>query len=435
LERIRNRRLELILGFGLIATIVVAIGLIYQTFQGQFGSDVFVSAKLSQAGDALSQGDIVTYRDTIVGEVSSSTGNIDGSASLRLKIHHGAAQVIPANVTVLAVPQSLFGATKILLVPGVDTSGPHLNSASFLQPDLSPAAESLQTALSRAYALLTAVRPAQLDAALSAIAAALDGQGQNLGNLIVKTDHYLAGLGPHLGELNSLLDSLATVSTEIANNAPELLHSVSNLLTVSKGIVASRQSVANLLAIAPTAVDNANAVLSPANVNNLVAVLVDQTPVLQAFANNPNALPGTIHGFKSFADVFSGAIRNNELYGDALLSGANYAEVSNTLAGRRSGVFDSVSDPPLYTTAQCPRYNGASGGNCGAIAGTASANSVLLTTGNQYQGKVGADGSPAELAAVTSAAHVIAGVPLNANATIVDLLLGPVLRGMPTVIK
>ena len=49
-----------------------------------------------------------------------------------------------------------------------------------------------------------------------------------------------------------------------------------NLLTISDGIQKEKQAVANLLAVAPTAIDNAQLLLSPRNVDNAVTIFRDQ---------------------------------------------------------------------------------------------------------------------------------------------------------------
>ncbi len=107
------------------------------------------------------------------------------------------------------------------------------------------------------------MHPAQLDAALSALATALEGQGENVNHLIAKADAYLAKLAPHLPELNDVITSLATVTRQLARNAPELLTSLANTLVVAKGILADKQVVDALLDVAPVAVDNAQRLLSP----------------------------------------------------------------------------------------------------------------------------------------------------------------------------
>ena len=434
METIRRRGLEVCLGLGLAAALVLAVVVIYESFSGAYSDDITVSAMISQAGDALEQGDIVTYRDVIVGEVTDASGNLDGSAVLKLKIHRGNAAVIPANVTAVAIPASLFGSTKIVLVPGTTISGPHLSEGQRVGADRNPAAESLQTALANAYTLLTAVHPAQLDAALSALASALQGQGASVGRLISSADAYLTKLAPSLPALNDVITSLVTVTAELAKNSPQLLSSLGNVLTVEAGIQRSKQAVANLLDVAPTTLANARLLLSPVNVDNAVTILRDQVSVLGAFAADPRALPETINGFRQFAETFSGSLSSGPYARvNIILTGANLAALFNVAVGGKGTVFSSVSDPPGYTAADCPRYPGAAGPNCAAGAATQAQGATVYDTGTAYGGTSSSVGSSSEVAAVNAAATAITGRPSPLPSAL-DLLLGPLLRGTPTVV-
>lgn len=436
MERIRHRGLEIVLGLLLTAAIVAGVVLIWESFSGTFSDKIEVSAELAKAGDSLEQGDIVTYRNVIIGEVSEATGSMDGGAVAKLKIDPDDAAQIPQRVTAVAVPASLFGNTKVELVPTRDTSGPRLREGSVIRADRSPAAESLQTALSNAYTLLTSVHPAQLDVALSALATALDGQGERLNTLIARADHYLAKLAPHLPELDDVITSLSTVTREIARNAPSLLQSLRNTLVIAKGILADKKAVSSLLTVAPDVVDDTQRVFNPRTVQNVVTIVRDQVPVTGALADNPDALADTLRGFKRFADTFNQTLAEGPyLKANLLLTGADFVQLFNSLAGQKGNVFHAIVDPPEYGSTDCPRYDGASGPNCGD-AGTNDARMKLLTTGSHYGGTSSSIGSRDEQRIVRSAASAITKLPVSRlhDAT-TDLLLGPLLRGKATVIR
>jgi phospholipid/cholesterol/gamma-HCH transport system substrate-binding protein len=436
-ERIHNRALEIVLGLALSAALALGVVVIWASFRGTFSNKITVSAELAKAGDALEQGDIVTYRNVIIGEVTESTGNADGGAVAKLKIDPHAAKQIPADVTAVAVPASLFGNTKIELLPPDDTSGPHLVAGAVIKADRSPTAESLQTALENAYTLLTSVHPAQLDAALSALATALDGQGSHLNRLIDKADNYLARLAPHVPELNDVITSLAIVTHQLARNAPQLLDSLANTLVVAKGILADKQVVASLLGVAPTAVGNAQRLFSPRTVDNAVTVIQNEVPVSAALAAHPSALADTIAGFRAFANTFNDTLANGPyLNANILLTGADFTELLPAAAGRKGNVFHAIVNPPEYTPADCPRYDGASGPNCGASASSRTSSPRVLTTGDNYGGTSSSIGSAAESDAVVAAASTITSTPESQlPAGVLDVLLGPLLRGTPTLVQ
>lgn len=435
MERIRHRGLEIVLGLALAALMVLGVMVIWFSFRGDFSSDITVSAHLSQAGDALEQGDIVTYRNVIVGRVTDSTGSADGSAVAKLKIDDGDAKQIPAAVTAVAVPASLFGNTKIELLPPKQLGGPALSDGGVVAADTSPAAESLQTALSNAYHLLTAVHPAQLDAALSALATALDGQGKNLNRLIHRADDYLRKLAPHIPQFNDVITSLATVTDGLADNAPDLLQSLRNMLVVAKGILGDKRAVAELLAIAPTAVDNAQKLLSRTTVDHAVTILNDQVGVTAALAHNPNALADTLGGFRAFADTFNQVVSGHSIRVNVLITGLDLAEVPAVIAGEPSPVLQ-ISDPPLYSQSDCPHYGVQAGPNCTSASGRSKHERLLTTTATTWGGRSASVGSRTEQRVVRTAASTFTHLPRGRiDPVIADLLLGPVLRGTPAFVS
>ncbi|MBN9620312.1 MAG: MCE family protein, partial [Actinobacteria bacterium] len=373
MERIRNRPLEILLGLLLVAVMVSTLVVIWASFSGDFSDKITVEAQLAQAGDALEPGDIVTYQDVIIGEVASAAGDAKGGAQAKLLIDPAAAAKIPAAVTAVAVPASLFGTTKIELLPTATGTGPMLRDGDIVAADRTPTAEGLQTALANVYTLLTSVHPAQLDAALSALAEALQGQGGNIGRLVSQADDYLRALAPHLPELDQVITSLATVTDGIARNAPQLLDSLANTLVIAKGILTSKQALASLLAVAPNALDNADQLFDTTNDANAIAIFRNEVPVAQALAANPDALSNTIHGFKVFADTFATTMNGSSARATLTLTGANISQILTVLTTGVGHMFDDNANPTPYTSADCPRYDGADGPNCGGTAGSNSA--------------------------------------------------------------
>jgi phospholipid/cholesterol/gamma-HCH transport system substrate-binding protein len=434
MERIRHRGLEIALGLALAALMVLGVAVIWFSFRGDFSSDITVSANLAQAGDALEQGDIVTYRSVIVGRVTDSSGSADGSAVAKLKIDKGDAAQIPATVTAVAVPASLFGNTKIELLPPKRLGGPTLSDGAVVAADTSPAAESLQTALSNAYHLLTAIHPAQLDAALSALATALDGQGKNLNRLIHRADDYLRKLAPHIPQFNDVITSLATVTDGLADNAPDLLQSLGNTLVVAKGILADKRAVAELLAIAPTALDNAQKLLN-VTADNAVTIMRDQVGVTAALARNPAALADTLGGFRAFAETFNQVLTGKSIRVNVLITGVDLAEVPAVVAGEAAPVLH-ITDPPLYTPSDCPHYGTQAGPNCGAASPNSRHERLLTTTGTTWGGDSASVGSRTEQRVVRSAASTFTHLPAaRIDPVLADLLLGPILRGTPAFVS
>ena len=417
----RRRAVEIVAGIALTLAAVACVGLVYATFRGTFGDAVQVTAGITDAGDSLEPGDAVIYRDIIVGEVRSSAAQSDGGARVGLTIKASYAKVIPDNVRSIAVPINLFGSTAVQLVPPAHPSGTPLHKGVHVAADRSPGAAGLQSALTDAYKLLTSVRPADLDAALTALATALSGRGQDLGALFEKADVYLRHLTPALPEVEAVIGELATVSRQVAAETPALLTTLRNLIGTARTVVARRADITRLFAIAPAAADHANDLVA-ATADSFVTVVDAQQAVLDAFRDNPQALPRTIEGFKSFADSFASTLTSGPWENvNVLATGINTAALGPLILGQKTQVLAGVTDPRLYTAAQCPRYPGMSGPNC-------------VTTGTAYGGSVTSVGTAAEVNAVRTLVASVSELPVPAVPAAADLLVGPLLRGSATVI-
>ena len=415
------------------AVLVIAIVLVFKTFNGDFGDHIAVSVKIAQVGDSLDNGDIVTYRDIIVGEVTSFAPDRSGGAMLHLSLHSDLARQVPSNVTALAVPANLFGATQVLLLPQRTPSSRSLHAGQLISPDSSPAAAGLQTALADAYNLLVAVHPAQLDAALTALATAISGQGADLGNLVRRADDYLRAVQPFTPELDRTVADLATVADEVSRQAPQLLATLGNLLVPARGILREKDAVARLFDIAPVAVDNATQLFNRTSAN-FITVVTNEVPFLQAAAAIPDISGQLIRGLKGVTDAVNSSTYHGRLKVEAVFRGINVAGIFQVFSGGGSAVLTGVSNPPQYTSADCPRYPGANGPNCGATAATGDSVAALSTrrvTGSEYSAVGGAE----EAAVVKAYIAEVTGLPPASIADGMGAYVGPLLRGVVTVIK
>jgi hypothetical protein len=251
--------------------------------------------------------------------------------------------------------------------------------------------------------------------------------------LIGKADSFLARLALHLPQLDSVITSLANVTEHLSRNAPQLLDSLRNTLVISRGILADKEVVRELLDVAPVAVDNARKLFNPDVVDDAVTVIHNEVPVSAALAAHPGALADTLLGFKVFADTFNQTLAEGPyLKANLLLTGADFTQLFPAAAGKPGDVFHAIVNPPEYRIRDCPRYDGASGPNCDS----ATSSVKVLQTGHNFGGSSSSIGSVREQRAVRSAASVLTHLPVDAlSAGVVDVLLGPLLRGVPTLLQ
>jgi ABC-type transporter Mla subunit MlaD len=303
-------------------------------------------------------------------------------------------------------------------------------------PDVSPAAAGLQTALADAYNLITSVHPAELDAALTSLAAAIQNQGAALGKLVDQAAGYLRALAPAIPTLDAVISRFATVANELALQSPSLLQSLANLLAPAKAIVDEQQAVTQLLNIAPATADAATGLLEQTG-ENFVQIVTNEQPFLQALAADPGALASSIKGFGSMAAALSSTFHNGHPSINVIISGINTSGLVPLLVGQKSEIVQKLVDPTPYGSAQCPRYPGASGPNCpaGAGAGVLNDSAVIVTTGADTGGNVSSIGEPHEVAAVRALISSITGIAPGNIPDAMDLLVAPLLKNATTVIS
>src|SRR4051812_29278308 len=141
-------------------------------FNQQFTSTTPVSVHISRAGLQLLPGSDVKLRGIIVGSVKeiSSDGN---GADIKLNLQPGKAKVIPANVSARLVPKTIFGEKYVDLVLPPRPSG-ELTSGAVIPEDRTQPALEINTALDDLLPVLRAVKPAELNSTLTALAGALE---------------------------------------------------------------------------------------------------------------------------------------------------------------------------------------------------------------------------------------------------------------------
>lgn len=423
------------LGLAVFVALILAVSLVFMSFNGDFGDNVVVTASIGQIGDSLDTGDIVTYRDVIVGEVRSFKPDGHGGADLKLRIETRFARQVPSNVTALAVPATLFGNTEILLLPPAAATATALRDGQRVPADASPGALGLQTALADAYNLITSVHPAQLDSALTALAEALQNQGDSLGRLVDEAAAYLRALAPSIPKLDTVITRFATASTELAQDTPALVQSLANLLTPARAVAQQRQAIAQLLDIAPGATDDATALLT-ADGDNLVTIVTNERPFLAALSADPNALTNSITGFRNLATALNSTFHNGRASLNVVISGINTSGLVPLLLGQRSEVLQKLADPQTYGAAQCPRYPGVAGGGCtGTTAAPRDDATVLLRTGQGSGGAASSSGDPGEVAAMRAVVSAITGAAPDSIPGAIDMIVGPLLRNTTTVIR
>ena len=252
------------LGVVYLALIVGLVLLSIAIYQKKFTPVVLVNLKTDHTGNALQDGSDVKERGIIVGSVRSvhvdsgpDGGCVNQQVScvtVELALDPSHVNEIPKNVSAQILPKTIFGEQYVSLEIPQSRQG-HITAGDTIPQDRSQGALETEKVLGDLLPLLQAVKPAELNATLTAVATALQGRGTELGNTLVQLDSYLKSINPHTKQLVDDLGKLGQVSTEYNNVAPDLFATIDNLQTSAHTVIDEQQSVANLFDTATSASD------------------------------------------------------------------------------------------------------------------------------------------------------------------------------------
>lgn len=249
---IARRRL---LGLAYIVVIFSLILLSIAVYQKKFSTFVMVKLRTDHTGNQLLIDSDVKERGIIVGSVHGVKSVGDG-AIITLALDPGRVKQIPENVSAQILPKTLFGEEYVSLnYP--DNPGPPIKGGAVIAQDRSAVALESEKVIGDLLPLIQAVKPAELNATLTAMADALRGRGTELGQTLVAFDKYLKQLNAdaspgttYTTQLVNDLDKLGKVSVNLTNDAPDLFATLDNLQTNAKTLINKQAAFDTLLTTA-----------------------------------------------------------------------------------------------------------------------------------------------------------------------------------------
>jgi phospholipid/cholesterol/gamma-HCH transport system substrate-binding protein len=226
------------LGVVFLALVVLAGYFTYAVFAKKFSDYDEVTLRTSKIGLQLPDRADVKIRGVIVGEVLERRTNGDG-AELVLGIFPDHRESVPADVTGSIVPKTLFGEKYVSLIPPADGSSEPIQPGASIER--TQIATEVEEVLSDLYPLLRTVQPAELNMTLNAIATALEGRGDQIGDNLETVDSYLKRLNPQIPAMVEDLRLTAQVSDIYADVLPEVGTILQNTVT-STGTLEDREA-------------------------------------------------------------------------------------------------------------------------------------------------------------------------------------------------
>jgi phospholipid/cholesterol/gamma-HCH transport system substrate-binding protein len=285
-----------LIGVGMVAAVVAVVTVSLLLFNQVFTPTVNVSVHISRAGLQLLPGSDVKVRGIIAGQVHDITSDGDG-AQLRLRLDPSMAKRLPDNVSVRLVPKTVFGEKYVDLQLPDDPSPRHLRNGSVIPEDRSQAALEIDEALNDLLPMLRTVQPGQLNQTLTALATALSGRGEQLGQTIVALRDYLRGVQPHLPALQHDLTALVGVTRTYDEAADALLRMMRNFSTTAETVVAEKAQLSAFLDDMTNA-SNATRDLIARNATDIVQVNAVSRPVLALLARYSPEYPCFFKGYQ-----------------------------------------------------------------------------------------------------------------------------------------
>lgn len=207
-----------LLGIVFLVMLVAGVWLTYAIFTKKFTQYDEVTLQTSSIGLQLPKRADIKVRGVIVGEVLDYRPTENG-AEVDLGIFPDKIDQIPANVTGSIVPKTLFGEKYVSLVVPEDPEGTLEAEDVITKTVVSTEVEEVLADLNP---LLNAVEPAKISETLTALATALEGRGDRLGDNLETLDAYLKRLNPRIPELVEDLRLTSDVSDVYNEILPEV---------------------------------------------------------------------------------------------------------------------------------------------------------------------------------------------------------------------
>lgn len=301
-----------ILGVVFLCLLLAAAYFTYAIFTKQFARYDEVTLMSSKIGLQLPQRADVKIRGVHVGEVLEVEASGKDRAEITLGMYPDAIESVPSEVTGSILPKTLFGEKYVSLdVPdGVDvpTSAEQALQAG---DTIKRSAVSIEVekVLSDLYPLLRAVQPAELNYTLNALATALEGRGDDLGENLETLDSYLKRMNPQIPALVEDLRLTASVSDLYADVLPEVGQTLRNTIVTAQTLE-TRDAKLRRMFSDVAAFGDTTRVFLEANGDNIIRLADLSVPQLRLLAKYapeyPCLLGGIVGAGRTQAEAFRG---------------------------------------------------------------------------------------------------------------------------------
>lgn len=428
-----------LLGAVFVGALVLALWLVVAIFNQSFKKFDEVTLAAGTAGLQLPDRADVKIRGVLVGQVLEMKPSEDG-AVLELGIEPDKIDQIPQDVTAAIVPKTLFGEKYVDLTVPAQASGKPLAAGDEIEQTEMPV--EVEKVLNDLYPLLRSIQPAELNYTLNALATALEGRGEQIGESLETLDGYLTRLNPQLPALVEDLRLLAEVTDTYGDVFPDLAEVLRNTTKTGNTLVQKEDQLNAFLRDVTSFSDTTTGFLND-NGNNIVRLAELSEPTLALLARyaptSPCLLEGIVKQAPRLASTFRGFIFHIDL---KLLptQPRGYTAADRQVYGASNGPdCAGLPNPPI----PYPRFpnldDGVNGINKGgqrtapAFSGAARAEQSGLAPrigqANRSRMSIGPSGTTSQKALFNSLLSPVLGMPAEEMSDVTTLLFAPTFAG------
>jgi phospholipid/cholesterol/gamma-HCH transport system substrate-binding protein len=414
-----------VLGVVFLSLLLLGVWATYAVFTKKFVDYVPVTLRTSKIGLQLPMLADVKVRGVIVGEVREIDTDGDG-ARLLLAIKPEKVDVIPANATARIQPKTLFGEKYVALQIPEEPAASSITAHAVIRE--SEVATEVEKLLTDIYPLLRTVQPAELNYTLTAVATALEGRGERLGQNLVTLNDYLKRTNPLLPKLIEDLRLLSDVSDEYRAAIPELARLLRNSVTTGNTFVEKEQKIRALFADVSSFSSTSRDFLE-ANGDNIIRLGKVSVPSLRLMEKYAPEYPCLLQGMSAWIPRMNSGWRGHKLHINLETiptQPRGYSPADDPEYAAKNGPHCETLPTPPYSQANPGPQPPMSAVDDGVESGHGKFRPRAATG---FDLTSGYSGTAAERSVVDAIAAPVMGVPVDGVPDVATLLFGPLARG------
>ncbi len=414
-----------VLGVGFLALLLLGVWATYAVFTKKFVDYVPVKLEASKVGLQLPMLADVKIRGVIVGEVRQITTDGEG-AELELAIKPDKVDVIPANATARIEPKTLFGEKYVALQVPDRPMTRRIEAGDVIRE--SEVSTEVEKILNDIYPFLRTVQPAELNYTLTALATALEGRGEDIGNNLVVLDDYLKRTNPQIPALVEDLRLLGRTSDLYRSVMPEVARTLRNSVTTGNTLLEKEQKLHALFGDVAGFSSTSKDFLE-ANGDNIIRLGDLSVPQLRLLEKYAPEYPCLTKGMTNWIPRMDSGWRGQKLHINMETledQPTGYGPGDDPAFAAKNGPHCETLPSPPYSQANPGPQPPMSAVDDGVEDGHGKFRNRAATGFDMTSGYAG---TAAEQSVVDAIAAPVMGVPVDGVPDVATLLFGPLARG------